>query len=85
MASPMENCDDSAVLEVSSEDRNPLTVKNESRDSVTDVSNITNSINDSLVSRNPTEKLCYLCLLTKRELIHNRYLLQPSYVKVLDF
>lgn len=52
MASPMENCDDSAVLEVSSENRNPLTVKNE-RDSITDVSNITNSINDSLVSRNP--------------------------------
>lgn len=52
MASPMENCDDSAVLEVSSENRSPLTVKNE-RDSITDVSNITNSINDSLVSRNP--------------------------------
>ncbi|XP_046670781.1 sorting nexin-30-like [Homalodisca vitripennis] len=45
----MENIEDSAVLEVSSENRTPISLKNESRDSITDVSNISTSVDGSMV------------------------------------
>ncbi|XP_054275265.1 sorting nexin-30-like [Macrosteles quadrilineatus] len=45
----MDNFEDSAVLEVSSESKTPFSLKTESRDSITDVSNISTSIDGSLV------------------------------------
>lgn len=47
----MENSDDTAILEVSSssEGRIPENVNNGSRNSITDVSNISTSIDESMV------------------------------------
>lgn len=50
----MADSDDTAVLEVSSESKT-LSLKNETRDSFTDVSNYSTSIDGSLVRHN----LCY--------------------------